>query len=238
MRGEDLTDLIGEVGFGDLVFFGALARRPDEAESRIFNAVLVSLAEYGLSASAIATRLTLRGAPGAVQGAIAAGILGVGDRFVGAVEESAQLLQSLVGSSLEGETLGGAIDDFLVSIMQDKGARIPGLGHPEFKKEDPRSRKLAIVARSSGRECVHLDALEMVRERFAQTGGRLLPLNVDGTVGALLSDLGFPWRGCRGVAVVARAGGLLGHVVEEFRQEASGTILRASQEAVPYRRAT
>ncbi|MGH8895328.1 MAG: citryl-CoA lyase, partial [Actinomycetes bacterium] len=74
--GHDLArDLLGEVGFGELAFWLVALRRPTPGERRLFEAVLVSLAEHGFTPTVIAARLTLASAPESVQGALAAGLL-------------------------------------------------------------------------------------------------------------------------------------------------------------------
>src|SRR5262249_12412515 len=93
--GQNLAeDLMGKVGFGELAFWLVALRRPSAGELRLFEAVLVALAEHGLTPSAIATRLTLTGAPESVQGAMAAGLLGGGSRFLGVTEDAGRFLTS------------------------------------------------------------------------------------------------------------------------------------------------
>src|SRR5258708_29002455 len=100
VRGNDLAeDLIGKVSLGDMAFLELKGRLPSREESTVFNALAVTLVEHGMTPSAIATRLTYFGAPESMQGAVAAGLLGIGDRFGGSVEEAARTLQeALVGA--------------------------------------------------------------------------------------------------------------------------------------------
>ena len=75
LLGHDLAnDLLGKVGFGELALWLATQRRPSPPEVRVFEAVLVALADHGFTPTAIAARLTLYSAPDALQGAIAAGL--------------------------------------------------------------------------------------------------------------------------------------------------------------------
>ncbi len=93
LLGQDLAeDLLGHVGFAELAFWLVAMRRPHHGELRVFETVLVALADHGLTPSAIAARLTLTGAPESVQGALAAGLLGGGSRFLGVTEDAGRFL--------------------------------------------------------------------------------------------------------------------------------------------------
>ena len=84
VRGYNLTEeLMGETDLGAMLFLLVSGRVPTKGENRIFNAVLVALADHGLSPTALAARLTYTGAPEAIQGAIASGVLGAGSVFLG-----------------------------------------------------------------------------------------------------------------------------------------------------------
>src|SRR5438105_9861346 len=93
VRGHDLTELIGNVSLGDFAFLELKGRLPTPQESVVFNAIAVTLVEHGVTPSAIAARMTYLGAPEALQAAVAAGLLGMGDRFGGPIEEVARVLQ-------------------------------------------------------------------------------------------------------------------------------------------------
>ena len=93
VRGHDLAeDLIGKVSLGDVAFLGLKDRLPTPQESVMFNALVVTLVEHGLTPSTIAARLTYFGAPEALQAAVAAGLLGMGNRFGGSIEQAAKIL--------------------------------------------------------------------------------------------------------------------------------------------------
>src|SRR3954452_21087644 len=95
LLGHDLAgELMGEVGFAELAFWLVTMRRPTAGELRMFEAVLVALADHGFTPTAIAARLTLLSAPDALQGALAAGVLGGGSRFLGVPEDAGRFLAS------------------------------------------------------------------------------------------------------------------------------------------------
>ena len=95
VRGHDLVEeVIGKVSLGDFAFLELKGRLPTKQESIVFNAITVTLVEHGMTPSAIAARLTYFGAPESLQGAVAAGLLGMGDRFGGSAEDAARMLQA------------------------------------------------------------------------------------------------------------------------------------------------
>ena len=103
LLGHDLAnDLLGKVGFGELALWLATQRRPSPPEVRVFEAVLVALADHGFTPTAIAARLTLYSAPDALQGAIAAGLLGGGSRFLGVTEDTGRFLAAVL-ATVEGD---------------------------------------------------------------------------------------------------------------------------------------
>lgn len=217
VQGYDLChDLIGKVDFGSVAFLLVAGRLPTTSEARMFNAVLVTLADHGLTPSALATRLTYTGAPEAVQGAIASGLLGAGSVFLGVLEDTARLLQT----HLQG--IGGTTDETLrrtarvtVNDLVAQGHRIPGLGHPVHKRADPRTVRLYELAKELGILGVHMRLLDHVAQEAGSQTDRHLPINAAGATGAVLSDLSFDWRIIRGFAVLSRTAGLVAHVWEE-----------------------
>jgi citrate synthase len=217
--GRDITELMGTVAFPDLAFLLVARRLPTAAESRVFNAVLVSLTDHGLTPTALAARLTYTGAPEAIQGAIAAGLLGGGSVFLGPTEDTARFLHGVVVESkltaasdrtVLRAAARGAVDERLAGEQ-----RVPGLGHPVHKVTDPRVPRLYALAEECGTCGPHLRLLEAVADEYADATGRRLPINGAGAAGAALADLGLPPELARGFALLARAAGLIGHLAEE-----------------------
>ncbi|MGH2787864.1 MAG: citryl-CoA lyase [Actinomycetota bacterium] len=220
VRGRDLArDVMGELSFAELAFLLAADRVPSRAESDLFNAVLVSLADHGLTPTALAARLTFTGAPESQQGAIAAGLLGGGSVFLGPVEDTARFLGIVLDrvpaeDGTEDDALRRAAADAVRSTV-DEGHRIPGLGHPIHKEVDPRTPRLYQIAREADVAGPHLRLLEIVAEEHRAATGVSLPINGAGAAGAALADLGFSPSAARGFALLARTAGLVAHLAEE-----------------------
>ena len=223
LLGQDLTaDLMGSVGFGELAFWLVAMRRPSPSETRVFEAVLVALADHGFTPTAIAARLTYLSAPDSLQGALAAGLLGGGSRFLGVTEDCGAFLDAVVtdlGEDLprtDGQWDAAALD--AVRRTREAGRYVPGLGHPVHKDGDPRTPVLIGIAEEEGLRGPHLRLFEAVGRVHEQVLGRRLPLNGAGVCGAALADLGLPVEMLRGFALLARAAGLLGQLAEERRR--------------------
>ncbi|WP_053757756.1 citrate/2-methylcitrate synthase [Streptomyces sp. AS58] len=239
LLGHDLAaDLMGQVGFGELAFWMSAQRRPTPAEVRVFEAVLVALADHGFTPTAIAARLTYLSAPDSLQGALAAGLLGGGSRFLGVTEDCGRFLHEAITTHAErlphssddsadpggsGESGGSderAWDEValeLVEAARKERRLIPGLGHPVHKVQDPRTPVLIALAEENGVKGPHLCLFEAIGRVHPTVLGRTLPLNGAGVCGAALADLGLPIALLRGYALLARAAGLLGQLAEEQR---------------------
>ena len=223
LLGQDLTaDLMGQVGFGELAFWLVALRRPTPSEVRVFEAVLVALADHGFTPTAIAARLTYLSAPDSLQGALAAGLLGGGSRFLGVTEDCGQFLDAVivdVEGDLPTDDAGwDAVALAAVTRTREAGRFVPGLGHPVHKVEDPRTPVLLRIAEEEGLRGPHLRLFEAVGRVHERVLGRRLPLNGAGVCGAALADLGLPVELLRGFALLARAAGLLGQLAEERRR--------------------
>ncbi|GAA2488006.1 citryl-CoA lyase [Winogradskya humida] len=215
LLGQDLAaDLMGKVGFGELAYWLVAGRHPTAGETRVFEAVLVALADHGFTPTAIAARLTYLSAPDSLQGALAAGLLGGGSRFLGVTEDCGRFLHAALSS----ETGEIDFDELALRVLKNATGRIPGLGHPVHKKLDPRTPVLFQIAEEEGLKGPHLRLFEAIGRVHPQVLGKTLPLNGAGVCGAALADLGLPIDILRGFALLARTAGLLGHLAEERRR--------------------
>jgi len=203
--------------------------------------VLVALADHGLTPSAIAARLTLTGAPESVQGALAAGLLGGGSRYLGVTEDASGFLASALAEHTGGgsplPTSDEGWDDLAraaVRAAQAAGRRVPGLGHPVHKNGDPRTPVLIRIADEEGLRGPHLRLFEAVGRVHPELLGRTLPLNGAGVCGAALCDLGFSPDILRGFALLARTAGLVGHIAEEMRRPVGPAIYDQVDRAAEY----
>jgi citrate synthase len=226
IRGKSLcNDLIGKITFTEMTFFLVTGKTPTSAQTAVLDACLVTLMEHGLTPSAIATRLVYSSAPEALQGAVAAGLLGVGSNFVGTVEGCAALLARIVGG-----------EDARAIAEEHRTAKraVPGFGHPVHKPDDPRTPRILDVAAAQGVAGRHVAALHSLSSAVDAAYGKHLTINATGAIAAVLADCGVPVEIMRGMSVIARCAGLVAHVHEEQHNPAMRAIWEAAERAVPY----
>ncbi|MFC5669161.1 citryl-CoA lyase [Streptomyces incanus] len=232
VRGKDLCeDLIGRHSFTDMIYFLSVGRMPTPPEARVLDACLVTLMEHGWTPTSIITRLAADSVPDDVQVAIAAGLLTVGPVFAGTMEGCAQLLVEGLESDEDPDTYCTRVAAEYVSAKRP----VPGFGHRLHRPDDPRAVRLLQVAEEDGINGRYVDLLQRLsRAVDTARGGRHLTINATGAIAALFLEIGIPLRAGRGLAVVSRAGGLLGHVVEEFTEPSARTIWQLTREGIPY----
>lgn len=230
VRGANLVDdLIGKLTFTEMMYFQLLGERPTPAQARILDAVLVTLMEHGLTPSAIASRLIYDSCPEAIQAAVAAGLLGVGSTFIGTMEGCAANLEEILSSSSP-EIKSKEIANRFRHAKQP----IPGFGHPHHKPDDPRSPRLLAIAEEAGVPGRHIRALRLLAVEVDVAWGRHLTINATGAIAALLGEIGIPREVARGIAVVSRAAGLVGHIREEQTDPSARHIWNLVSENISY----
>jgi citrate synthase len=219
VAGRDLAgELMGSVTLTELTYLLVTRRPPTPGQRRLLDAVLVSLADHGLTPSALAARLTYTGAPESIQGAVAAGLLGAGSVLLGPAGDTAIFLAAALAEKNDGDDSDHALRRVArtaVDARRAAGLRVPGLGHPVHRVEDPRTPRLYALAREEGVLGPHLRLLRFVAEAHEEVSGRRLPINGAGAAGAALVDVGIPPTSVRGVVLVARTAGLVAHLTEE-----------------------
>ena len=232
VRGHDLCkDLLGKVDLGDMAWLEITGRFPTPQESELFNAILVVLVEHGMTPAAMASRLVYLGAPEAIQGAVAAGLNAMGSVFGGGAEASARMLSE----ALKDQPADADLAAIAQAIVEDHAARkrpVPGIGHPIHKPIDPRTPVLFGIAEKNGFRGRYIALMEKIQATAAARTKRTLPLNATGAIGAISCELGLPWQIGRGLAVISRAIGLVGHIAEEMRQPIAMELWQRAEDEV------
>ena len=233
VRGRNLvSELVGQVSFTDHFWLLLTGTLPSGAQRRMLDATLVAIAEHGLVPSVVASRMTLAAAPDALQGAVAAGILGCGSVVLGSAEAAGRFFVRIAERAG-----GGAIEPAAAAAVRDlraQGRAIPGYGHPLHKGADPRALRLLEIATELGITGRHVAIARHVELLLPEVIGKRLSLNVSGAIPAVLLDAGYPVLALKGVPILARAASLIAHLLEEQQRPIGFLLSHAAAAAVDY----
>ena len=234
VRGRDLVrELVGAIGFTEYFWLLVTGGVTSPAQRRVLDATLVAIAEHGLVPSVQAARMTLTAAPEALQGAVAAGLLGCGSTVFGSSEAAGRFFDEIQNRAAKGASLEDAATAVVREYREAKRA-IPGYGHPLHRSGDPRATRLLDVAAETGIADRHVEIARLVERLMPALLGRPLALNVSGAIPAVLLDAGFPLPGLKGVPLLARTAGLVAHLVEEQQRSIGFVMSHAAAQVIDY----
>jgi len=234
VRGLDLcADVIGKIDFTSYFWLLVTGFIPDERQKRLADAVLTALAEHGLVPSVVAARMTYAAGPEALQGAVAAGLLGCGSVILGSAEVAGRFLTDCLATLDEGRTIEAAARERLAALRAARRP-VPGFGHPQHSSGDPRAARLLDLAEEIGVSGRHVAMLRAIRDALPAAIGRALPINVNGAIPAVMLDAGFPLGAMKGIALLARTAGLIGHLQEESEAPIGFVMSAAAAAAIRF----
>ncbi len=206
IHGYKVTDLIDRVGFTDAIWLELRGELPTGKEKAMLDGILISTMDNGMGPPSVTNARNSASAGNPMQASVAAGILGIGEHHGGAIEECARLLQI------------GLTADKLVDKVLSSGDRIPGFGHKVYTV-DPRAVQIFAQAKSLGFFGEHCELAVKVEQALEEKKGKKIPINVDGAIAAVVSDMGFDYRLGKGFFIIGRVVGLVAHIFEELVRE-------------------
>jgi citrate synthase len=229
-RGKDtLKELIDKASFTEMIYLAVTGRMPTPQQTRILDACLVMLLDHGITPSALVARLVAESVPTDIQVPVAAGLLMIGNKYMGTIGGASMMFSEGAAS---GKPPAEWAADFVARRIKDK-QRFPGYGHPAYSV-DPRTKRLLEVADAAGLEGRFTAYALAIEAQIARQAGKALPLNATGTIGAMLLEIGFPIEGMRGVGVISRSAGLVAHAMEELEDRSAAMVVALAQDAIPY----
>lgn len=232
VRGRDLVEeLIGRCSYTEMLYFLTCGSFPTKPQTCVLDACLVTLMEHGLTPSAVVTRLMADSVPEEPQVAIASGLLAIGSVYAGTTETCAALLIDIDDRIHAGDEHAAR------KAAEDHAARrkpVPGFGHGTHKPDDPRTPRLFSIAREHGIDGRYVQLLIALGTEVDLAFGRHITINATGAIGALLLEIGIPVEAMRAFAVVSRAGGLAGHLLEEYTTHSGRRIWAAAKAEINY----
>lgn len=180
---------------------------PSEKETKMLDAILVATAEHGVQAPSTFVTRAAASTGNPINSALAAGILTVGEWHGGAVEKAAQMLQSKKSA-----------EEIVTDAIKNK-EKLAGYGHKVYKDEDPRTVAIFAKAKELNFSQKYIDKAVAIQQEFEKQSGKKLPINIDGAIAAVVSELGFDWRLGKAVFALGRMPGMIAHAHEEIINE-------------------
>jgi len=222
IRGYNLQDLIQKKSFVEVIFLVLKGELPNEMETRMMNALFTASIDHGIGVSSAMTARTVVSTGNSLHTALASGILAMGKLHGSAIEDAAKFFQ---------ENIYEPDIASLVKKLKDRKVRLPGFGH-KILSADPRSQTLFTVAKETGFYGKHSELAVKVGEELNKISSKKLPLNVDGAMGAIMSDMGFDWQVAKGFFIIGRVPGLVAHIYEEMMSD--NGLRRLTEEEAEY----
>jgi len=217
-RGYRQEDLIGNVPYSHVVYLLLKGELPSSEHGKMMDAILTACIDHGVTPpSSIASRVVASGGV-PLPTAVAAGVLSIGDAHGGAIEKGAKFLQEGV-KRMKGE--GKTADEMakvLVKESIEKKKRILGFGH-RVHTSDPRTKRLFSLADELNITGSNIALSKAIEKELASQTGKNLPINVDGAIAAITSDMNFDWRLGKAFFLLGRVAGLVAHVYEEQTEQ-------------------
>ncbi len=215
IRGYPLSDIIRKLTFTETVFLTIRGELPTKEQKRVMDAVLCGIVDHGLFApTGLAVRVVASAAPESIMPAVAAGML-----TVGAVTVSPQDTAVIIEEALRMVKEDGlSKEEAAKRIVEDhkaKKKRMPGLGHPLHPTGDPRAIAIKEVAVENGVWGEKGEIYTEIHRAFTEMTGKEFPINIDGMMGCVLSQMGFSPKEMAGVAALSFMPGMIAHAVEE-----------------------
>jgi len=216
VRGYNIVDLMDKYSFGDVAYLLFKGELPKGNEGKMLDAVFISSVEHSvLAPSTNVARFTAScGVP--LQASVATGITALGDYHGGAIEQCAKMLQENIVEAKEKGFSETA--ERIVGEYKSAKKRILGFGHA-LHNPDPRTLRLFELAEKYGLQTDHIKLAQSIEKALKESSGRDLPCNVDGAIGAVMSDLELDWQIGKGLFIIARSVGLTAHVYEQMTKE-------------------
>lgn len=209
IRTKPLSEIVATMSFAAAVYFMITNHVPNAAQEKVFNALLVASLDHGLSPASGFVPRVVASTGNDLLHSLAAGIMTLGPYHGGAISGAAQVIEQVKQQGLE---------SLQASHFASK-KKILGLGHPHYKLNDPRADQLFSIARDSGIDHTHQDLMLDIQKYVYEQLNKHLVINIDGSIAAILLDLGFPTSAGNGLFALARSGGMIAHILEEYQEK-------------------
>jgi citrate synthase len=218
IRGYAVQELIGNVGFMEMVWLMVRGDLPTPAQARLLEAAMVPSVDHGPHAPSIAIARMASTCGIALNNAMASAINVLGDNHGGAGQDCMVLYELVRREWDRGGDLAAATETVMAAWVAEHGKIIPGFGH-RFHPVDPRCEPLIQLVNAAAAEGVVAGAYARigreVEAAIKRRTGKSVPMNIDGVFAVVLCELGFEPEMGRGLFILARSVGILAHAAEQ-----------------------
>ncbi len=229
IRGYPIEEICEHLTYAEMCWLTIRGELPTKAEARVMDALLCCMPDHQFVASHTpAARFTASAFPESPIPGIASAVLTMGSNTVSPQESAKIILAACELMQAEGLSKEEAAQQ-LVQQYLDARRRVPGLGHPTHKTEDMRASALRRVTEAQGLWGEKCQVYEAIHEAFIEITGKKLPINIDGMMAAVMTQLDFDPLEMAGIGALAVLPGVIAHVVEEIRD---GVPLRVIPDAL------
>lgn len=214
LRGYPIQELIGSVGFTDMIWLMIRGDLPTPEQAELLELVLVAAVDHGPQAPSIAAARMAATCGVGLHGAMSTGVGLLGDVHGGAGQQCMQLLEEIAADTRDVTVV---VRETLSRYWEAK-KYVPGFGH-RFHPRDPRRDPLMNAARKQVEAGTitgtYLAIAEEIEHQLAAGRDRPVPMNIDGATAVICAELGFTAELGRGLFILSRSVGILAHSWEE-----------------------
>lgn len=229
IRGYPIEEICEHLTYAEMCWLTIRGDLPNAAQARVMDALLCCMPDHQfVAAHTPAARFTASAFPESPIPGIASAVLTMGSNTVSPQESARLILATVDLIAAEGLTTEEAARRMVRQYLQ-AGRRVPGLGHPTHKREDMRASALRHVTEAAGLWGEKCQVYEAIHCAFGELTGKHLPINIDGMMAAVMTELGFDPLEMAGIGALAVLPGVIAHVVEEIRE---GVPLRVIPDAL------
>jgi citrate synthase len=221
IRGHPIQDLIGSVGFVEMIWLMLRGARPTPVQCALLEAALVASVDHGPHAPSIAIARMSVTCGVELNSAMASATGVLGEVHGGAGQACMSLFELIRNEPGSEQNLPAAVDRVLERFTAEHGKIVPGYGH-RFHPIDPRTEPLLSRVESAASEGHvsggYVAIAREVEAAIRRRTGRAIPMNIDGSTAVIFCELGFEPPLGRGLFILSRSVGILAHAWEQMQQ--------------------
>jgi citrate synthase len=219
VRGYPVDEAMGRISFGEAVYLLLVGELPSPSIGKLMEALLVAVIDHGTTPPSTLAARSVATTGATLRACVAAGVLGFGKFHGGDIESCMVCLEEGVAAVREGASYEEAARQ-LVGYYRSRGERMPGFGH-RIHTHDPRAARLFQMALELELDGPYTKLARAVERALnvERPEDQPLPINVDGAIAAVSSDIGLDPALGNALFIISRVPGLIAQAHEERIRE-------------------